>query len=92
LNSIDDTILEVLNDQKYRARTIGGVAKAIGVSEKVVIHRLKRSKKLNEHVKIYPMHSRKGEALITSREKFEKTATVKERFVDFFATRRAVIK
>ncbi|ELV8773057.1 MULTISPECIES: hypothetical protein [Vibrio harveyi group] len=92
MNNIDTQILRILNEPKFRARTIGGIAKELGINKRIVVHRLKRSKLLNQQVKIYPLRSKAGEVMVTSRERFDKTATMKERFVDAFATKRAVIK
>ncbi|AWB72161.1 hypothetical protein B9J90_13760 [Vibrio sp. V09_P4A23P171] len=92
MNNIDTQILRVLNEPKFRARTIGGIAKELGITRRIIVHRLQRSKALNQQVKIYPFRSKTGDVMIISRERFDKTATIKERFVDAFATKRAEIK
>lgn len=89
---IDTQILRALNESRFRARTIGGIANELGISKRIVVHRLKRSKLLNQQVKIYPLRSKTGDVMLISRERFDKTATVKERFVDAFATKRVAIK
>lgn len=92
MDKVDSRIMMVLNDQKYKARTIYGVAKALGIKPEVIVNRLEHSKDLNQQVKIYPIKSKKGDVLITSRDRFDRSATFKERFIDIFATKRVVVK
>ncbi|MEJ1401806.1 MAG: hypothetical protein RPU41_13970 [Candidatus Sedimenticola sp. (ex Thyasira tokunagai)] len=90
--SICRLILNALNDKKYRARTIQGIAKYANISPSEVIHELNSNKTLNQQVKIYPRKSKDGKVLITTRERFDKTAPLKDRFIEAFATTRVIIE
>jgi hypothetical protein len=92
VDKIDSEIMMVLNDKKYKARTIYGVAKALDIRPEAIVSRLANSRDLNQQVKIYPIKSKKGDVLITSRDRFDRSATLRERFIDIFATKRVVIK
>lgn len=88
LKNIDTEILKVLNRDDYDARTISGLSKAINKTEKEVIQRIMYSKELNDLLKIFPRKSRDGQVLITTKAKYEKSASFTDKFIDAFATSR----
>lgn len=91
-DNIGELILNALNDEKYKARTIAGVAKSTRINPSRIVTALNTTPKLNQYVKIYPRRSKAGEVLITTREKFDKYASFKDKFIDAFATKRVTIK
>ncbi len=90
--SLCGLILNALNDKKYKARTIQGIAKYAKVSPSEVIQELNSNKTLNQQVKIYPRKSKDGQVLITTRARFDKAAPFKDRFIEAFATTRVSIE
>ncbi|WP_031435093.1 hypothetical protein [Methylomarinum vadi] len=81
-------IFEALNDRRYVARTIKGIATSTHLREPQVVEVLRNDQNLRGAVKIYPRKSKNGKLLITTKEKFEKTATTLDRFIDYFATKK----
>lgn len=81
-------IVGALNNKKYKTRTISGIVSETGLAKGVIIEAISNNNELKKAIKISPIRSRGGEALITTKERFAKESTLKEKFVDFFATRR----
>ena len=92
MDAIDKKILAALNDRKFKARTINGVAKSVNVDSKSVLARIDSSPELKCEVKVYPRRSKDGRVLITTKSNFSRTASVKDKFIDAFATKRVSIK
>ncbi|MEP0175530.1 MAG: hypothetical protein ABJH28_06415 [Paraglaciecola sp.] len=92
LEKIDRDILRVLNLDDYQARTIKGLSKDVDKSENEIVERITYSKYLNEFLKVFPRKSRSGEVLITTKSKYEKSATYRDKFIDAFATSRVRLK
>ena len=72
MEKIIELILEALNDERYKARTIAGVAKVVKISPSEVVKKLNTIPELNRQVKIYPRRAQDGKVLITTRERFVK--------------------
>tara|TARA_R110002124_G_C8971054_1_gene515104 strand:+ start:8625 stop:9092 length:468 start_codon:yes stop_codon:yes gene_type:complete len=92
LEEIDRDILRILNKDDYQARTVKGLSKDIDKSEDEVVERITYSKYLNEFLKIFPRKAKSGEVLITTKSKYEQSATFKDKFIDAFATSRVRLK
>lgn len=81
-------IVNALSNTEYRARTISGVARESSLTSSQVIKAIKDDKTLGGIVKVYPIRSKEGRVLLTTKDRFAAEATIKERFVDFFASKR----
>lgn len=88
MDKIEQDILKALNHTKYKARTIKGIAKETKLPKTIITQRLNSSAYLNKHVKIYPRRSKKGQLLVTTRIKFDSEATLTDKFIDGFASKR----
>lgn len=84
----ENLVLKALSDDKYRARTISGISTATKLDEVTVLDLIRTSDRLAKLVKIFPVLSQEGKVLLTTRKKFDATATVAERFVDLFSSKR----
>lgn len=81
-------IVEALNSERYKARTVAGIAKVAHVEPGVVVATIMSDPSLREMVKVYPRKSSKGEVLLTTKDRFYKEASFSDKFVDAFATKR----
>jgi putative aminopeptidase FrvX len=91
-DEVGKKITSALDNPKYKLRTIGGIAKEVRLNRSVVVRELKSNKRLASTVKISPIKANDGSVLITTKERFLKEASFKDRFIDFFATKRSEIK
>lgn len=89
---VRDLIINALMNQKYKARTISGVSKEAHLPKSTVINALKKDGALAVSLKVYPYRSKDGKLLITTKERFSKESTFKEKFIDFFSTKRQDLK
>lgn len=81
-------IVSALNNKKYTVRTISGIVHETGLSRAVVLEAIRKNKELAKAVKISPFRSSNGSVLITTKERFNNEASLKEKFIDFFSSRR----
>lgn len=79
-------ILDALNNQNYIARTVTGIAKEAHVAPKRVVDTIVGDKELRMIVKVYPRRTAKGKMLLTTKKRFKETASLKDKFIDFFST------
>lgn len=86
---VRDRILKALENMGYKYRTVGGIAQESKLPRAVVVEAIKKDSELTPQIKIAPFKAKNGKVLITTKVKFGKTATAKEKFVDFFASKRA---
>src|SRR5690606_17471504 len=84
---VRERIINALMNQKYKARTISGVSKEAHLPKATVINALKKDSALAISLKVYPYRSKDGQLLITTKERFSKESTFKEKFIDFFSTK-----
>lgn len=91
VGSINIMILQALNNQDYIARTISGIAREVNSSPVVIVRAIKSDPELKSIVKVFPRRAKTGEVLLTTREKFNKKASIKDKFIDFFSTNQASI-
>lgn len=81
-------IISALNNRQYKVRTIGGIAQETGLSRTVVAEAIRNNSELTKVVKISPVRAKSGKVLITTKERFGKESSLKEKFIDFFSTAR----
>jgi hypothetical protein len=81
-------IIGALENPKYIARTISGIAKEIGIQQSEIIAKLISDNNLSSHVKIYPRKAKGGGILITTNEVFAKKAPALDKFIDIFSTKK----
>lgn len=82
-------IISALNNPKYRARTIHGIIKETSLDRSTIVKALKSDKQLVATIKLSPLRATNGSTLITTKERFNKESSVKEKFIDFFSSNRA---
>lgn len=87
-HEVSATIVGALNNKKYKARTISGIASETGLPKLVVIEAITNNEELKKAIKISPIKTDGGKVLITTKERFTKESSLKEKFIDFFATHR----
>jgi hypothetical protein len=85
---IREKIITALNNPSYRYRTLTGISQEANLNPAVVLCAITNDKTLAKAVKIFPMRARDGRTLLTTKERFSEEATLNEKFVDFFATKR----
>jgi hypothetical protein len=88
-SEVGKRIFFALNNLRYKARTVYGLSKETDLPVSVVVDAIKSNPALMDAIKIYPYKSKEGVVLITTKERFREGSSFKDRFVDFFATRRA---
>ena len=81
-------ILKSLENQKYQARTIRGIAKETKQTEEQVLKILLEEEQLREIIKVYPRRNKNNEILITTRSRFNKEATLLDKTIDILETKR----
>lgn len=84
---VREKVLKALNNPKYRARTLSGISKETHIAPKQITNAIKKEP-LSSLVKIIPKRADNGSFLITTKDRFESDATLKEKFIDFFASKR----
>lgn len=85
---IREKIVTALNNPSYRSRTLRGISRETKLKPDVILSAIKNDKTLAVEVKIIPIRSRDGRILLTTKNRFSREASLKERFVDFFASKR----
>ncbi|MBH1658484.1 hypothetical protein I5V54_07830 [Stenotrophomonas maltophilia] len=81
-------VLGALNNKKYVARTIAGIADEAHLKSEIVREALRSDPALNELVRVYPRKSLSGSFMVTTQEKFQKRAPFKDKIIDLFASNR----
>lgn len=84
-------IIMALNNDKYVARTVNGIANEISLSEPFVVRALKNDKILRSQMKVYPRKSRDGNVLVTTKKHFDQKASFRDKFIDAFSTKRVTL-
>lgn len=84
-------IVSALNNPKYKARTIAGIVQETKLDRSTVVEALKSDKLLASTVKVNPVRTKDGRVLVTTKDRFLKEASLKEKFIDFFASKRVQI-
>lgn len=85
---VREKIVIALNNPAYRSRTLLGISQETKLKPAVVLKAIKNDRMLAHAVKIVPMRSQDGRLLITTKNRFSNEASLKEKFVDFFASKR----
>lgn len=84
-------IIRALNNGRFVARTVGGIARETSLSKGLVIKSLKVDEILRGQMKIYPRKTSDGKVLLTTKKHFSKKAGFKDKFIDVFATNRVTL-
>lgn len=89
---ITKSILKALDDKRYNTRTVGGIAKTVGVPLHLIVTMLTTIPELKQQIKIYQRRSDSGKILITTKKKFNEFASFRDKFIDIFITNRIVLR
>ena len=81
-------ILESLENKRYQARTIRGIAKEVKQTEEKVLKMLLEEEQLREVIKVYPRRNKNNELLITTKNRFNKEAAFLDKTIDILETKR----
>ncbi|AJE38632.1 hypothetical protein U876_11380 [Aeromonas hydrophila NJ-35] len=73
-------------------RSIEGIAKEAHVSEEQLEQLINDDQELANEIKIMPFRSKDGKVLLMSKKRFLQEASLKIKFIDFFASKRQGIK
>lgn len=84
-------IMGALNNRRFKARTIEGIAKEIGINRIEVVRAIKSDAELREKVKLYRRKASDGRMLVTTKKRFSKEADIKDKFIDVFSSREVNI-
>ncbi|QSB80958.1 hypothetical protein [Citrobacter freundii] len=87
-NNKKNLIIRALTNKNYIARTIDGIAKETNLSRDDILKEIHKNTELSDTVKIYPRKSKKGDYLFTTKERFYNDATITDKFIDFFSTKK----
>lgn len=85
-------IIDAINRPKYKARTIQGIVKDTQLSRNVVVNAIRNDTDLKGSLKVYPRRTKNGHVLITTKQKFDKEASFRDKFIDAFATVRTGVE
>lgn len=85
---VREKIVAALNNPRYRMRTLRGIAAEAKLSTTVVVQAMHADTVLANTIKVVPIRSQDGQLLVTTKDRFANEATLTEKFIDFFATRR----
>ncbi|MEN5208101.1 hypothetical protein ABE493_08270 [Stenotrophomonas terrae] len=77
-------VINAMNNNRYRWRTIGGISKEVGLPQDVVVKVISLN---SDSVVRAPALSNKGEPLFTTREHLLEKATIGEKILGAFKNR-----
>jgi hypothetical protein len=84
-------IIRALNDERFLARTISGLAKDTSLARTEVLASLRRDEVLRVQMKVLPQRTSDGKVLVTTKNHFSEKARFKDKFIDVFATKRITL-
>jgi len=85
---IREKIIKSIDNEKYNARTINGIAKETKLTAAEIAMAIRVDSFLKKHIKIFPRRTTEGRVLITTKNKFLEHASFRDKFVDVFSTNR----
>jgi UDP-glucose 4-epimerase len=85
-------IMRALDNNKFYARTIDGVAKEVGAKRSQVVDTIKNDLALRVEIKMLRRRSGDGRLLVTTKKRFSKEASFKDKFVDVFSSKKVKIE
>ncbi|WP_429096711.1 hypothetical protein [Aeromonas veronii] len=85
-------INNALNNTNFSMRSIEGIAKEAHISEERLEQLINDDQELANEIKIMPFRSQDGKVLLMSKKRFLQEASLKIKFIDFFASKRQGIK
>ena len=86
-NTLQLKILDALEDQRYVARTIDGICKELGTSKTEILDAITSDQVLSTKIKVYPRRAKGGKLLITTRDKFQRSAPALDKFISLFGSK-----
>lgn len=87
-NTVRRKIRAALDNPAYRSRTLQGIAGETRLPPELVLKAIQQDRQLAAQVKVIPILAQDGSVLITTKSRFAREASFKEKFVDFFASHR----
>jgi len=87
-----EKIIDVLKQKKYKGRTLNGISSETKIAADLIKANIKWNNDFARKLKILPNRTDSGKVLITTKERFVNDASLKEKFTDFFATKRQEIE
>lgn len=84
-------IIESLLKKKYRGRTLAGISSETKISTELIKENIQWNSNFANKLKVLPNRTKDGQVLITTKGRFIKDASLKEKFTDFFASNRQEI-
>ncbi|CAO3858270.1 hypothetical protein [Achromobacter mucicolens] len=90
--NVRQQIVNALNNGRYTARTIAGISKEAKLKSATVVEAIRTDDSLRSVVKVMPIRAKNGRVLLTTKERFQNEASLKTKFIDFFASRKVGIK
>ena len=81
-------IRAALDNPAYRSRTLQGIAGETRLPPELVLKAIQQDRRLAAQVKVIPILAQDGSVLITTKSRFAREASFKEKFIDFFASHR----
>jgi len=83
-----EKLLNSISNPHYNGRTLSAISRETGLSKKEIYHLIQNDSILREKIKLHPRKAANGKRLITTKSNFYKSATMRDKFIDFFATMR----
>lgn len=81
-------IIGALNNEKYIARTVNGIATEAQIPVKEVVKALTKDAILRSEMKVLARKTLEGKVLLTTKNHFTDKASFRDKFIDVFATKR----
>ncbi len=85
-------ILKALENRKYQARTITGLARELNRSREEIIKAIIETPELRKIIKVYLRRTSNGDLLISTKKRFYNEASLRDKFVDFFSIHRLSVE
>jgi len=84
-------IVKALNNGRFVARTISGIAKETSIERPLVVKILRTDRELRAQLKVLPRKTKDGRILITTKDHFKERGSFSDKFIDVFASRRVTL-
>ncbi|MGP1834329.1 hypothetical protein ACTTBA_14725 [Shewanella frigidimarina] len=81
-------IISALNNEKYIARTVNGIATEAKLPVTEVVKVLTKDTTLRPEMKVLARKTLEGKVLLTTKNHFTENASFRDKFIDVFATKR----
>ena len=81
-------IIGALNNDRYIARTVNGIATEAEMPVTEVVKVLRKDNTLRSEMKVLARKTLEGKVLLTTKNHFTEKASFRDKFIDVFATKR----